>query len=66
MKERFVLDCNQEKINIIIDIYDKKYSSPEIKSLVKMLISLIWIKKPLQLAEEVKNTTLDIIWRNCS
>lgn len=61
-----MLECDQEKINSIIDIYDKKHSSPEIKSLLKLLISLIWIRKPLKLSQYVISTTLDLIWNNCS
>lgn len=64
--EELVLDCDQVRIDYLIDIYDKKHSSPDIKSLLKLLIALVWIRKPLKLAEEVVFTTLDLVWRNCS
>jgi hypothetical protein len=61
-----VLHCTRDNIEALIDIYDKKYSSPDIKSLVKLLISLIWIQKPLRLSDEVIEHTLDLVWKNCS
>lgn len=61
-----VLDCDQAKIDCLVDIYDKKHSSPDIKSLLKLLVAFIWIRKPLKLSEEVVFNTLDLIWKNCS
>lgn len=61
-----MLDCDQTRIDYLVDIYDKKHSSPDIKSLLKLLIAFIWIRKPLKLSEEVIFNTLDLIWKNCS
>jgi hypothetical protein len=50
----------------MINIYDKKHSSPEIKSIVKLLIYLLYIQEPLSLSENLAISSMNIIWSNCS
>ena len=48
-----VLEVKQSDIDNIIAIYDRKHSSPEIKSLLKLLIHLLHVRAPLALSESL-------------
>lgn len=61
-----VLEVEKTDIDNIISIYDTKYSSPEIKSLLKLLIHLLHIKEPLSLSNSLTEPAMDLIWSNCS
>ena len=37
-------------VGSIISIYDRRHSSPDIKSAVKLLVSLLYLKRPLELS----------------
>ena len=60
------LEVKRENIDHIINIYDKKHASPEIKSLVKLLIHLLHIKAPLSLTDNLIVTVMEIVWNNCT
>jgi hypothetical protein len=48
-----ILEVKKSNIDHIINIYDKKHSSPEIKSLLKLLIHLLHIRAPLSLSDSL-------------
>jgi hypothetical protein len=60
----FSISLNQ--ISSILDIYDIKHSSPDIKSAVKLLVNLLHIKAPLKLNEDLLIPVMDLVWKNCS
>ena len=53
-------------IKAIVDIYDLKHASPEIKSVIKLLVSLLHIKEPFRLSENLIIPSMDLVWQNCS
>ena len=55
-----------KEVAAIIDVYDRKHSSPEIKSAVKLLINLLYLKNPLKLSNELVVPALDLVWQNCT
>ena len=61
-----VFDCKFSDIQAIINIFDSKYSSPEIKTLTRFLVSLVFFRPPLALSENIQIKTLDTVWNNCS
>jgi hypothetical protein len=56
----------QSDIDHIIAIYDKKHSSPEIKSLLKLLIHLLHVRHPLSLDNSLALPVMDQVWRSCT
>ncbi len=61
-----VLEVRQTDIDSILAIYDRKHSSPEIKSLVKLLIHLLHVRQPLSLSEALAVPVMDQVWRSCT
>lgn len=61
-----VLEVRQRDIDHILAIYDRKHSSPEIKSLLKLLIHLLHLRAPLTLSEPLTVPVMEIVWRSCS
>ena len=60
------LSVSMKDVTSIIDIFDRKNSSPEIKSAVKLLVNLLHLKAPLKLSEPLLVSAMDIAWSNCS
>ena len=60
------LECSTEDIARIIDLYDRKHSSPEIKTLVKLLVYLLHMRDPLRLKGAVAYEAMNVVWGNCS
>lgn len=60
----FTVDLTQ--ISAILDIYDRKHASPEIKSAVKLLLILLHIKSPFKLSKNLLVPTMDLVWQNCT
>ena len=58
--------CSSEDISRIIDLYDRKHSSPEIKSLIKLLVYLLHMREPLSLKGAVTYEAMNVVWGNCS
>lgn len=61
-----VLEVKNANIDHIINIYDRKHSSPEIKSIVKLLIHLLHIRAPLSLSEPLVVQVMEQVWNNCT
>lgn len=66
IENQTTLHCTFENIENIITLYDRKYSSPEIKTFTRLLINLLYLRTPLNLSENVENKVLNLIWQNCS
>jgi hypothetical protein len=61
-----VLEVKKSNIDHIINIYDKKHSSPEIKSIVKLLIHLLHIRAPITLSDPLDVVVMELVWNNCT
>jgi hypothetical protein len=55
-----------KNISAIISIYDRRHSSPDIKSAVKLLVNLLYLKAPLRLSEPLVLPAMNLVWQNCS
>jgi|JI6StandDraft_1071083.scaffolds.fasta_scaffold77313_2 hypothetical protein len=60
------LVCTRKDINNILHIYDLNYSVSSSTTLIKLLVTLIYIRKPYRLSEDLLLYTLDRIWENCT
>ena len=56
-----ILEVTERDIVAIINIYDRKNSSPEIKSAVKLLVNLLHLKEPLKLNDPLLLSAMDIV-----
>ena len=61
-----VLEVRSANVGHIIAIYDRKHSSPEIKSIVKLLIHLLHIRAPLALSEPLVVQVMEQVWNSCT
>lgn len=61
-----VLEVTMKDVSAIVDIYDRKNSSPEIKSAVKLLVILLHLKTPLKLSDKLLVPAMDLVWSNCT
>lgn len=61
-----VFKLDMRHITAIVEIYDRKHASPEIKSAIKLLVSLLHIKAPFALSESLIVPAMDLIWKNCT
>jgi len=55
-----------KNISSIINICDRRYSAPDVKSAVKLLVNLLYLKKPLHLSENLILPAMNLVWQNCS
>lgn len=60
------LQCTRKDIDNILHIYDLNYSVSSSTTLIKLLVTLIYIRKPYRLSEDLLLYTLDRIWENCT